>query len=104
MIIVFLAFQVILTIVGVNIYNRRIHFESNTCRIPRFDLQCGWTRPSDLVCSSDVGEGVHMVHLGLPYVLVESCRLYPFCNEMMGLISVICHNKKLVFEKYRQDE
>ena len=27
-------------------------------------------------------------------------RVYPFFNEIVGLISVMCHNKKIVFEKY----
>ena len=31
MIIAFLVFQLIMTIVGVNIYDRRIHFESKKC-------------------------------------------------------------------------
>jgi hypothetical protein len=104
MIIIFLAFQIILTIIGVNIYNRRIHFESKHCWRDRFDLQCGRIDPADLVCPSDVVERIYMVHMGIPDVLLWLVRLYPFCNELMGLISVICHNKKLVFEKYRQDE
>jgi hypothetical protein len=45
-----------------------------------------------------------MVCMGISDVKNGLFRIYPFANELMGLISVMCHNKKIIFEKYRQDE
>jgi hypothetical protein len=42
--------------------------------------------------------------VGLPQVVVPTSSVYPICNELMGLVSVMCHNKKIIFEKYRAEE
>jgi hypothetical protein len=46
-------------------------------------------------------KGIHLVCMGIFDVNNVLGRVYPLVNEGMGLISVMCHNKKIVFEKYR---
>ncbi len=70
--------------------------------IDRFDFQYCRIRNADLVWIGAMANGIHLVYLGFLDVQIKCFRVYPTANELVGLISVMCHNKKIVFEKYRQ--
>ena len=50
-----------------------------------------------MVCFGTLVKIVYLVCLGLFDVFMSLFRVYPFVNELMGLISVICHSKKIIF-------
>ena len=54
-----------------------------------------------LVWPFPMAKRVYLVYLGVFDVKIKLYRVYPVFNEGMGIISVMCHNKKVVFEKYR---
>ena len=41
--------------------------------------------------------------MGPVVVKVRLISVYPLFNEFAAFVSVICHNKKIVFEKFRSE-
>lgn len=70
-------------------------------KICRFGVKCGGSGTVSVVLPGAVAKVIHLVHLGLPLVMKHLFSVYPLANEMVAFVSVICHNKKIVFEKFR---